>query len=465
MSNKYDVVVIGAGPGGYVAAIRCAQLRLKTAIVEREYMGGVCLNWGCIPSKTLLHVTEMKRKLEQAGRIGLSAENVSIDIKKLRRHKDATVKRLTGGVKLLLEKAGVTIIDGSAEFMSPTQVRVTGGKSEIDIQSENFIVATGATPISLPMLPHDGNRIIGAREAISLPDIPPRMLVVGAGPIGVEMATVYQTLGSEVKIVEVLDSVLPTLDSDISAICEKSLTKQGMTILTSSRVTGSTVSDSSVSVSIESDGKTTEEKFDKVLVAAGMIPNSSSLNLQGIGVKLDSRGFVTVDKRMCSSVSNIYAIGDVAGGMLLAHKASHEGIVAAEVIAGAATTADWKAVPYAVFGDPEVAGVGMTEREAETAGHKVKIGKFPYQAVGKAVATLATEGFAKIIADADTDELLGVHIIGPHAGDIVYTGTAMLEMDATASDLAHTMGVHPTLSEALAEAALNADKRAIHIPN
>lgn len=465
MSNKYDVVVIGAGPGGYVAAIRCAQLGLKIAIVEREYMGGVCLNWGCIPSKTLLHVTEMKRKLEQAGRIGLTAENVSIDIKKLRRHKDTTVRRLTGGVKLLLEKAGVTIVDGNAEFMSPTQVRVTGAKAEIEIQSENFIVATGATPMALPMLPHDGNRIIGAREAISLPDIPSRMLVVGAGPIGVEMATVYQTLGSEVKIVEVLDSVLPTLDTDISTICEKALTKQGMTILTSSRVTASTTSDLSVTVSIETDGTTTDEQFDKVLVAAGIIPNSGSLNLQSVGVELDSRGFVTVDKRMRSSVPNIYAIGDVAGGMLLAHKASHEGMVAAEVIAGSSTTADWKAVPYAVFGDPEVAGIGLTEREAETASRKVKIGKFPYQAVGKAVATMATEGLAKVIADADTDELLGVHIVGPHAGDIVYTGTAMFEMNATASDLAHTMGVHPTLSEALMEAALNVDKRAIHIPN
>jgi len=465
MADKYKLIVIGAGPGGYVAAIRAAQLGMKAAVVEREYYGGVCLNWGCIPSKTLLHVTEMKRKLEHSKRIGITADNVTIDLKKLRQHKDATVKRLTGGVKLLLEKAGVTLIDGEAAFVDPHRLEVVGGDGKGVIEAENFIIATGARPLELPMLKPDGKNIIGAREAIDLPSIPKEMLVVGAGPIGVELATVYATLGSKVTIVEVLDAVLPTLDSDISAVTEKALKKQGLTIMTGSKVTASRIAASQVMVTIESGGKTQDYKFDTVMVSAGMLPNTTGLGLDRVAVKLDERGFVLVDRQMRTSVPNVFAIGDVAGGMLLAHKASHEGIVAVEAIAGAGVSADWKAVPYAVFSDPEIAGIGLTERDAQAAGRKIKVGRFPYQAVGKAVATLATDGFAKVISDADTDEILGVHIVGPHAGDQILAATTIMEMDGTAEDLGHIMAVHPTLSEALMEAALSANKRAIHIPN
>jgi len=465
MAEKYKLVVIGAGPGGYVAAIRAAQLGIKTAIVEREYFGGVCLNWGCIPSKTLLHVTELKRKVEESSRIGLMAEKVTIDLDKLRKHKETTVKRLTGGVKMLLEKAGVTILNGSARFLSPTKVEVTGDKTKIEVESEHFIVATGARPMELPMLKQDGKVIVGAREMIDLPSVPSEMLVIGAGPIGVEMATVYQTLGSKVTIVEILDSVLPLLDSDISATTEKALKKQGIKILLSSKVTKSEITGGKAKVTIESGGKTEEHTFNCVLVAAGMIPNTADIGLDKAGVKLDAKGFVMVDKRMRTNVANMFAIGDVAGGILLAHKASHEGVAAVEAIAGSAASADWKGVPYAVFCDPEVAGIGLTEREAKTSGRKVKIGKFPYAGVGKAVATLATDGFAKVISDAETDEVLGIHIVGPHAGDIVFAGTAMMELDCTAEDIGHMMAVHPTLSEALMEAGLSANKKAIHIPN
>lgn len=465
MAEKYKLVVIGAGPGGYVAAIRAAQLGIKTAIVEREYFGGVCLNWGCIPSKTLLHVTELKRKVEESSRIGLMAEKVTIDLDKLRKHKETTVKRLTGGVKMLLEKAGVTILNGSARFLSPTKVEVTGDKTKIEVESEHFIIATGARPMELPMLKQDGKVIVGAREMIDLPSVPSEMLVIGAGPIGVEMATVYQTLGSKVTIVEILDSVLPLLDSDISATTEKALKKQGIKILLSSKVTKSEITGGKAKVTIESGGKTEEHTFNCVLVAAGMIPNTADIGLDKAGVKLDAKGFVMVDKRMRTNVANMFAIGDVAGGILLAHKASHEGVAAVEAIAGSAASADWKGVPYAVFCDPEVAGIGLTEREAKTSGRKVKIGKFPYAGVGKAVATLATDGFAKVISDAETDEVLGIHIVGPHAGDIVFAGTAMMELDCTAEDIGHMMAVHPTLSEALMEAGLSANKKAIHIPN
>jgi dihydrolipoamide dehydrogenase len=465
MAEKYKLVVIGAGPGGYVAAIRAAQLGIKTAIIEREYFGGVCLNWGCIPSKTLLHVTELKRHVEEAKRIGLITEKVSIDLNLLRKHKETTVKRLTGGVKMLLDKAGVKSFVGSARFISPTKIEVSSDNSKTEIESEYFIIATGAHPMQLPMLMQDGKAIIGARESIDIPNVPGEMLVVGAGPIGVELATVYQTLGSKVTIVEILNTVLPFLDSDISQVTERALKKQGLTILLSSKVIKSEITGGKVKVTIETGGKTEERTFDSVLVAAGMIPNTADMGLDKVGVKLDAKGFVTVDSRMRSNVANIFAIGDVAGGALLAHKASHEGMVAAEAIAGSGASADWKGVPYAVFCDPEVAGVGLTEKEATQKGMKVRIGKFPYQGVGKAVATLATDGFAKVISDADTDAILGIHVVGPHAGDIVFTGTALLELDCTAEDLGHLMAIHPTLSEALMEAGLAAHKKAIHIPN
>jgi len=466
MSEKYKLVVIGAGPGGYVAAIRATQLGIKTAIIEKEYYGGVCLNWGCIPSKTLLYVTELKRHIEASKRIGLVAENVEIDLDKLRKHKDDTVKRLTGGVGLLLDKAKVAKIEGEAMFVSDKGIEVIKEDgSKVNVEAENFIIATGTTPIELPMLKSDGKTIIGAREAVGLADVPETMLVVGAGPIGVEMATVYNTLGTKVTIVEILDSVLPGLDADVCAASEKALKKQGMDIMLKSKVMSSKMSGKKVNVVIETEDGNKNMTFDKVLVAAGMRPNTRDLNLEKAGVKLDAKGFVQVDKYMRSSVSNIFAIGDVAGGILLAHKASHEGITAVEAIAGASGGADWKAVPYAVFTDPEIAGIGMSEKAAVDAGRKAKVGRFPYRAVGKGIATLATDGFAKIISDEETDEILGVHIFGPHSGDIIYAATAAMEFDGTSEDLGHLMAIHPTLSEALMEAALNVNKRAIHIIN
>ncbi len=466
MADKFKVVVIGAGPGGYVAAIRAAQLGLKTAIVEKEYYGGVCLNWGCIPSKALLYVAELKRTVEEAGRIGLKAEKVTVDLDKLRRHKDDTVKRLTGGVQLLLDKARVTRYSGSAAFESEKEIKITDSKGgQTVLEADNFIIATGAVPFELPMLKYDGRTVIGAREAIELPRIPENMGIIGAGPIGVEMATVYGTLGAKVTIIELLDAVLPTLDADISAASERALRKQKMEIYTSSKVVSSKSNGDKVDVEVETPKGKKTFTFDMVLVAAGMKPNTNGLNLDKAGVKTDSRGFITVDKRRRTSITHIFAVGDVVGGILLAHKASHEGIVAVEAIAGSTMGADWKAVPYAVFTDPEIAGIGLTEKEATGSGRKIKVGKFPYRAVGKGIATLATEGFTKIIADAETDEILGIHLFGPHSGDIIFTGTAMMEMDGTAEDLGHIMAVHPTLSEALMEAALNVNKKAIHIIN
>jgi dihydrolipoamide dehydrogenase len=465
MAEKYQVVVIGAGPGGYVAAIRAAQLGLKTAIVEKEYVGGVCLNWGCIPSKALLYATELKRTIEAAGRIGIKADNVEIDIDKLRQHKDATIKRLTGGVKLLLEKAEVRIYSGQAAFASKNRIGIIKGVHKTYIDSENFIIATGSSTWSLPGLKIDGKTIIGAREAIDLPEIPKRLGVIGAGPIGVEMATVYNTLGSKVTIIELLDSVLPMLDQDISSAAERAFRKQGMEIFTSSQVTSSNRKDDDIDLQVKTPDGDKSMSFDTVLMAVGMKPNSRGLNLEKVGVKTDDKGFIHVDQRMRTNVSNIFAIGDVTGGLLLAHKASHEGIVAVEAIAGSSAGADWKAVPYAVFTDPEIAGVGLTEKEAKEKSREIKIGNFPYRAVGKGIATLATDGFAKVISDAETDEVLGIHLFGPHSGDIIYAGTAIMEFEGTSEDLGHIMAIHPTLSEALMEAGLNVHKKAIHIVN
>ncbi len=465
MAEKFKLVVIGSGPGGYVAAIRAAQLGIKTAIVEKEHIGGVCLNWGCIPSKTLLYATELKRALEACKRIGLTADNVNIDIDKLRRHKDTTVKRLTGGIKILLEKAQVEIVEGEASFVSDKEVEIVKNGSKQNIEAESFIIATGATPFDLPMIRRDGETVIGPKEAVNVPRVPENMLVVGAGPIGVEMASVYNTLGAKTVIVELLDSVLPMLDNDISEISEKALKKQGMEIYLSSKVVSSEMSGNNVNVQIETPEGNKNMTFDMALVAAGMAPNTAGLNLEKAGVKLDPKGFIEVDRFMRTSAPNIYAIGDVRGGMLLAHKASHEGITAAEAVAGSSAGMEWKSVPYAVFIEPEVAGIGLMEKEAASSGRKIKVGKFPFSAVGKAVATLATEGFAKVICDAETDVILGIQVCGSHAGDIIYAGTALIETDRTAEDLGGLMAVHPTLSEALMEAGLNANKKSIHIVN
>jgi len=465
MAEKFKLVVIGAGPGGYVAAIRAAQLGIKTAIVEKEYLGGVCLNWGCIPSKALLYVTELKRTIEEAGRLGLNVEKISIDIEKLNKHKVDTINRLTGGVKLLLEKAGVKIFMGRASFISKNGITVANGQEKSQLEADNFIIAAGSSTIELPFIKIDGQRVVSAREAIDLRSVPQRLGVIGAGPIGAEMATVYNNLGSKVTIIELLDAVLPMLDEDISAASERALKKQGIEIYTSTKVKTAAKSGDEVEVDAETRQGAKHFTFDTLLIAAGMKPNSAGLALEKAGIKTDAKGFITVDKNMRTNVANIYAIGDIVGGLLLAHKASHEGIVAADSVAGASGSPDWKAVPYAVFTDPEIAGVGMTEKEARASGRQVKTGKFPYRALGKAIATLATDGFAKVVADAKTDEILGVHIFGPHAGDVIFAGTALIEFDGTAEDLGHIMAVHPTLTEALMEAGLNANKKAIHIVN
>jgi dihydrolipoamide dehydrogenase len=465
--GSFDLVVVGGGPGGYVCAIRAAQLGLKTALVERGALGGVCTNWGCIPSKTLLHAAELKRHLEEAATFGITVGEVAIDPARLRAHKDKVVGQLVKGIDLLLRKNGVEVIAGAASLESPRRLRVTAADGRARaLETRNVVLATGATPITLPALPLDGELIVSAQEAVDLRRVPRRLAVVGGGFIGIELATVYRALGSEVTVVEMLPAILTACDAEVVKVLERQLRRRGLTVKTRTTVTAASVADGAVTLTLTPEKGAAEELIaDQVLVAVGMRPNAEGLGLEALGVARDAKGFVTVDAQRQTNVPGVYAIGDLAGGALLAHKASHEGIVAAEAIAGRRVAFDPRAVPFAVFTDPEIAAVGLTEAEAQAQGRKVRVGRFPLRALGKAQALAETEGLAKVVADAETDALLGVHLVGPHAGDLIAEAALALEVDATAEDLGAVIHVHPTISEALGEAALHADRRALNILN
>jgi dihydrolipoamide dehydrogenase len=465
MQNRYDLVVIGAGPGGYVAAIRAGQLGMKTAVIEREYIGGVCLNWGCIPSKALLHVASLKREVEKASKIGLVASNIRLDTEAMRRHKDETVKRLTGGVRMLLGKVGVGIIEGEASFASPTILVVKTESGVKEVGADRIIIACGSRPIDIPSLPLDGEKVIGVRDALEMRLVPERLGVVGGGFIGVEMATVYQALGSEVTILEMLPTILPTVDADVVKILARELKKRGVRVRTNTKVESATVGNNSVEIAVSAKKGQEKLVFDQVLVAVGMRPDASSLKLEKAGVKTDRFGFIPTNEVLQTNVSNIYAIGDITGGKMLAHKASREGIVCVEAISGKDVVFDDRAIPFGVFTDPEIGTVGLTEEEAKEAGHDVKIGVFPHRASGKAIASGHIEGMVKIVADTETDSVLGVHIIGPHAADLIAEAALAMELGATVKDIASVVHVHPTISEAVMEAAANVHGEAIHVVN
>ncbi|HEX9750116.1 MAG TPA: dihydrolipoyl dehydrogenase [candidate division Zixibacteria bacterium] len=464
---EFDVCVIGAGPGGYVAAIRAAQLGLKTAIIERAKAGGICTSWGCIPSKTLLHGAGILTAIRHASEFGISVAEPKVDLNKLRAKKDDVIKRLVGGVELLLKKNGVEWISGEAQFESRSRVTVkhADGKSS-SINAKNFIIATGARPVELPHLRPNGKTIITYFEALEVEDVPKEFVVIGGGAIGLEMAEVYAALGSKVTVVEMMPQVLPGFDSDLTRGAADALKKSGVTVLTGTKVSAAAQEKSGRwKLTLEmSAGKTSDPLIaDKVLVAVGLRPNSDNLNLKAPGVATDPRGYISTDEQMRTSIPNILAIGDVTGRLLLAHKASREGHVAAEVCAGHNAAMDYRSVPGTVFLHPEIATVGLSEHEAKEQGYEVAIGKFPLTALGRAVATGAMTGFVKTVADKATDRLLGVHIVAPTAGDLIAEGALALSMDATAEDLATTIHVHPTFSEALMESAAAARGEAVHM--
>ncbi len=466
--KNYDAIVIGGGPGGYVCSIRLGQLKQKVVCIEKEEVGGVCLNWGCVPSKALISASHTFEKMKDSGIMGLTVEGtVKHDVGKMQEWKGGIVKKLTGGVRGLLRGNGAELVVGEARVIGPNTVEVKTKEGTVEtFQAKAIVIATGATTIEIPTFKFDGKQIIGAKEAVSLQEIPKRMLVIGGGVIGLELGCVYQKFGSEITVVEATPNLLPGIDTDVSAVVEKKMIKHGAKIMKNAKAAGyEKNADGSLSVRIDlGEGKFDTVVCDTVLVAVGMRPNGAGLGLEEVGVKVE-RGFVPADKQGRTNVPSIYSIGDVSGQPMLAHKASKEGEVVAEVIAGHKAAKDWVAIPGAIFTDPEVAVVGLTEEQAKTKGLDVRVGKFPFAALGRAMAVNETDGFFKVVADKNTHELLGVQIVGPSATDLISEGALALEMRAFLEDIGLTIHPHPTLGEGFMEAAMGGLGHAVHILN
>jgi dihydrolipoamide dehydrogenase len=455
--SVYDLVIVGSGPGGYVAAVRAGQLGLKTAIVESAAMGGVCLNIGCIPTKALLHCADLLDEVKEGKRFGVNAENVSFDLAGAMKHKDAVVKASTDGVNFLMKKNKVEIVAGWGRLAGRGQVHVKlndGG--ERTLTAKNIIVATGAQPRPFPNVPFDGQRVLSSTDALRLTEVPRRMLAIGAGAIGVEFASMYRSFGSEVTVVEALPRIVPNEDEEVSAELVKAFNRRGIKTMAGVKVDGVDVGGEQVVVTVTgADGKQEQIAVDKLLVAIGITPNTSDIGLEAAGVKVNQRGFVETDALM-RAADGVYAIGDcTAAAPWLAHKASAEGVLAAEVIAGHhPSPIEYGKIPACTYCSPEIASVGLSEAKAREKGYEVKVGKFPFSANGKArVLGQNRFGFVKLVAEKNYDELLGIHLIGPHVTELISEGGLALSHEATGESLLHTIHAHPTLHEAIGEAA------------
>ena len=467
-TTTYDVIVIGGGPGGYVAAIRAAQLGQKVAVVEREALGGVCLNWGCIPTKSLLRNSELASILtNEAKDFGFSFENLKLDYAVAQKRSRQVSDRLVKGIGFLFKKNGVTHVQGTATLVGPKQVKVAPSGDVLTAKA--IIIATGARPRSLPGMTVDGAKIITSREALELTSVPKRLVVVGAGAIGMEFAYVFRSYGAEVTVIEMLPHVLPLEDDDTAAEVAKSFKKQGIKALVNTRTEGVDLTADGVTVRVKDQASGAEQAIaaDVVLVAIGVAPNSGDLGLEAAGVQTDKRGFIPVDEVMRTNVPGVYAIGDVTGKLLLAHVASAQGIVAAETIAGHETRpikdADYVFMPRCTYCKPQVASLGYTEAQAKEKGYEIKIGKFPFVANGKALGLNEKEGFVKIIADARYGEILGAHLVGPEVTELLPELALARTWELTTEEIARTVHAHPTLSEALMEAAHGVMGQAIHV--
>jgi dihydrolipoamide dehydrogenase len=467
--KSFDAVVIGAGPGGYVCAIRLAQLGIKTAIVEKERVGGVCLNVGCIPSKALIHAASdfwnMKHEAEE---IGITASNVKIDLEKTQAWKNDVVKKLTGGVGQLLKMNGVEIFKGAAVFKDKSKIEVTTSNGKEEIQAKNFVIATGSRIVEIPPLPFNGKNVIGSTEALDLADLPKKMIVVGGGFIGLEIGIVYAKLGTEVTIVEALDHLLATVDQELVSVVQKRMKTFGMKVFTGAKALGLKEKDpaKSKTLHLEIETKDKGKQFleaDVILVSVGRKPNSDNMGLEKAGVKTDGRGNIPTNLQGLTNIPGIYAIGDVTGAPQLAHRAMMDGMIVAAAIKGEKSFKDYKTVPWAVFCDPEIATAGLTEKEAQEKGFKIRVGKFPFAASGRALSTNSTEGLVKIVINEADESILGVHIVGPDASNLIAEAALAIEMGATVEDLVRTIHTHPTLAEALPEAAEVAFYKAIHV--
>jgi len=470
--QRYDAVVIGAGPGGYPAAIRLGQLKVKTAIIEREYIGGVCLNVGCIPSKAVIHAAKTFDKLGHSDDIGIMvAQKPTLDMAKLQSWKTGVVNKLTGGVRTLLKGNKVDIIEGSATLgkSGPDGHRITvkTAAGEQTIIAKNVVLATGSRPFEIPGFKIDQQRIIDSTGALALTEVPKRMVVIGGGYIGLELGMCYAKFGSKVTVVEALPRVLASMDKDCVAVVERKLRKMGVEVMVDTKAKSWEDKGDRAVLTVElKDGKTATIDADKILLSIGRKPNSENLGLEQAGVTVGKGGFVIADDQLRTNVPGIYALGDLIGGMMLAHKATKEGEVVAEVIAGHKAAFDVRTIPAVVFTDPEIASTGLTEDEARAKGHtELKVGKFPFAALGRALSVNDSDGFVKVIADGKTGELLGVHIAGNGGSDLISEATLAIEMGAVADDLRLTIHPHPTLSEAMMEAAAAALGEAIHVMN
>ncbi len=471
--ENYDVVVIGAGPGGYVAAIRCAQLGLKTACIEswrngkgEPTLGGTCLNVGCIPSKALLdssHHYEHLRK--HAKEHGISTGEVAIDVAVMQKRKDKIVQTLTQGIGALFKKNGVQWLQGHGRLLPDLQVAVVdpAGAETARLQAKHIVVATGSVPARIPPAPVDQRRIVDSTGALAFDAVPATLGVIGAGVIGLELGSVWRRLGAEVTVFEALPSFLAAADQDVAKEAQKLLSKQGLDIRLGAKVTQVAADDTGVTVDVEIGGKAEQARFDKLVVAVGRSPNTAGLGAEAAGLKLDARGFIDVDDHCRTNVPGIYAIGDVVRGPMLAHKASEEGIAVAEHIAGQKPHIDHANIPWVIYTWPEIAWAGATEQALKAENRPCKTGRFPFLASGRARAMGETDGFIKIISDATTDAVLGVHVIGPNASELIAEAVLAMEFGASAEDIARTVHAHPTLSEGMHEAALGVDKRMIHL--
>ncbi len=468
--TPYDVVVIGAGPGGYVAAIRAAQLGLKTAVVERQYWGGVCLNIGCIPTKALLHTADLLEEAREGQRFGVVAQQVTLDFDAAMKNKDQVVKQMTGGVNFLMKKNKIAVHNGAARLLDRGSVQVTDGDGkQTTLAAKHIIVATGAHARDLPQIgaTFDEDRILSSTGGLALQEVPKSMLVIGASAIGCEFASMYRAFGAEITLIEALPRIVPVEDEEISAELTRAFAKRGITVLAGAKMTSVDRSESQVVVTLtDASGKEQQLAAERMLMGIGIAPNTQDLGLEAAGVELDGRGWIKVNGMQQTNVPNVYAIGDCAvSAPWLAHKASAEGILAAEHIAGHHPPAiDYGKIPGCTYCTPEIASIGLTEAKAKERGYAVKVGKFPFSANGKATILGQRNGFVKIVADQQYDEVLGVHIIGPHATELIAEAGVALSHEATAESLMRTIHAHPTLYEALGEAEhAAAEGAAIHV--
>ena len=464
MSEKFDVTVIGGGPGGYVCAIRLSQLGLKTACIEfRGSLGGTCLNVGCIPSKNLLNFSENFHKAKNFKNIGIEVGEVKLNLSKMMKNKDKAVADLTKGIEFLFKKNKVTYFKGKGSFKSSNEISILADNKETVIQTDKTIISTGSEPVSIPGIDFDEEKILSSTGALSISKLPKKMIIVGGGYIGLEMGSVWSRLGTQVEVVEYLDHITPGMDKEISKKFEKILKKQGIKFHLNTKVEKINKNKNGVSINtLDKSNKKNTIEADVVLISVGRRPFTKYLNLEKIGVQTDKKGMVKVNKSFETNIKNIYAIGDVIDGPMLAHKAEEEGIAVAEIIAGQSGHVNYDVIPGVIYTTPEVAYVGKTEEQLKVNKTNYKVGKFPFLANSRAKAINEPEGFVKILADTKTDKVLGVHIIGPHAGEMIAEMSVAMEFGASSEDIARTCHAHPTFSEAIKEAALSVDKRQIH---